>query len=1000
MSVASTTPLSFTITSSSTLNAVDVTNGQIVALNNADGLYYDMGNSRHKITDEDPDRVKTYQENLVGYTGTVMRFGADVNGNYGYYDHSNVFHKWRNPQGDASQNDVFRGSTFSNARNYNLSGTVSTVSTYDLGDVPGQSPATITANGTYYIGQVQGGSSGGGRIGAKEVTVRHLGSTFTVNVPSGADPTNLTTYSGSMTILPSTDNSGYSRYYDVITPSGKLGMTTVSLNVAQQSPSSTFSGTVLANANNVYVGDTSGYSYSNVMRISNYYLSAGMMYEDDIYRLSTANMGNAAVGNVKSGESFTSVNGIQLIGTWKTYSHQLYLRGRKVSTITLPSDVDMYTHKLGYGWTDRQEFFFTTRYYKTSGLSNNGTITDGTHGYSNNESEVKVINVTARYVTIFVKYETEDNYDWGCIWKGSHSDYTAGSNYNSSFTGRLMGSMQYKMYAFDINSDSVLSSDKNFTVGWKSDSSYNSWYGMYVTVIQNANAPYLNPYYTWKPWGVGLYAAYDPKRNGSYTPLKIDAYPSLGSAGVMYIFHNDITSMGGISQSFTYFNTTFTFNMNTIYDNGYISLIATVNNISSSFTTLTLDKSAMYVTMIAIPESPSSIVLMYMWATSDIAFSVCKTARLQMSSLPSDGSVTSTSWHLTSVVSMGSARTSRASTAVAGAQWEDMYLLSPAVPRAEGSSYDVYQHHYSYNYAANGLEPTYMNTCGSTYSALGSLQPTVWTHAGANSLTSVTGESVCNGSTLYGRHSILPYIGCRYVHSDNSNLLQNNPYGVTDGYNPASDDATSIIYDYPYMLGRIQQYALVISTECRCPLYLKYSTYDTANKGFQLYVNSSTSYGQSYSSGGNISNTSKNYSAHIYDLSGIGGDIRLEQSGYSRLLFSCDKYDTNGVIFQTTYNTYDGEAEVKHIFTYDNTFIICIASMTFGFFVNITELFSKSGSAQVWPFYFLGSCPVSRTQAAEALSAFKSDLTPYVNDLREVSGPHQYDITFASSNNS
>ena len=779
-------------------------------------------------------------------------------------------------------------------------------------------------------------------------------------------------------------------------------MTTVSINVAQQRPGSTFSGTVLTNASKVYVGDVGGYSYSNVMRISNYYLSAGMIYEDDIYRLSTANMGNASASNVKSGESFTSANGIQLAGTWKTYSHQLYLRGRKVSTITLPSDVDMYTHKLGYGWADRSQFFFTTRYYKTSGLSNDGTITDGTHGYSNNESEVKVINVTARYVTIFVKYQSELNYDWGCIWKGSHSDYTAKDNYSSSFTGRLMGSsIQYKVYAFDINDDSVLSSDKNFTVGWKSDSSQNSYYGMYVTVIQNAIAPYLNPYYTWKPWGVGLYASYDPKRNGSSLPIKIDSYPSLGSSGVMYIFHNDITSMGGTPKSFTYFGSTFTFNMGTIYSNGYINLVVSSSSGSSvSFTTLTLDNSAMYVTMIAIPENPSSIVLMYMWTTSDVAFSVCKTARLQMKSLPEDDGITSIAWKLTPAVSIGNARTSRASTASAGAQWEALYIVSPAVPRAEGSSYDVYQHHYSYNYAANGLEPTYMNTCGSTYSALGSLQPTVWTHTGGNYLTSLTGEDVCKGSTIYGRQSILPYIGCRFVHSDGNKRLQNNPYGVADGYNPTTDDDTGIIYDYPYMLGRIQQYALVISTKCRCPLYLRYSTYDTANKGFQLYVNSGTTYGQPYASGGNISSTSKNYSAHIYDLSGIGGDIRLEQSGYSKLLFSCDKYSADGVIFQTTYTTYDGEAEVKHIFAYDNTLIICTASMAFGFFVNITELFSKSGPGQPWPFYFLGSCPVSRTQTAETLSAFKSDLTPYVNNLREVSGPHQYDITFASSNNS
>ena len=1001
MSVESTTPLSFTVASSSTLNAVDVTNGQIVALNDAHGLYYDMNNVRHKVA-TDPDRVK------LSYLGTVIRFGMDGNGNYGYYDDSDVFHKWRNPQGDASQDDVFVGTTFSNSDSDNLIGTLTTYSSRDLGDFPGSNLGTYTSNGTH-ITPVSGDGSTLSRFASKYVRAGKKGSTFSVNVPSEADPTKLTTYSGVMSVNPRSDDGGYTNYMSISPPTGKTGMTTVSLCAPQLPLNTTFSGETMSTANNVYDGDTNVGSKYNVMVLFAY---SGFVSSEQTYLMNTSNMGNATDGDVQAGKTYTSSSGVQRIGTWKTYSHQLTLGGKKVNYITLPSDVNMYTNKVGYGWLDRNDFFYTTRYYKTSGLNTNGTIADGVNGYFDDESEVKVISVTARYVTIFIKYESEGSgWDWGCIWKGSHSGYTAKDNYSSSFTGKLGDrGIKYRTYMFDTDSDSILSSDKNFTVGWRSDSGVHNAYGMYVTIIQNANQPYRNPYYTLKLQGVGLYASYDPRRNGTGVPIKIDSFPSLGSSGVKYIYHNYNPSGASATDRRTV----------RLGDNLYLRFDASYTSTNGSIyvsysqdddayyrvSDLTIDKTAAGITLVLIPESTMSLLVMYMWCTGINVYSLCRMRRIFVKWLIAEDiyqTPSTYSGHLfeTGELSLGAARTSRSSPAVAGTQWEEAYILSPAVPRFEGSSYNFYQHHYSYNYAAGSLAPTYMGTCGSTSSAIGSQVPDVFSQTGHDALTNITGDDVCKGSSLYGRHSILPYIGCHFFHSDNTNYLSSNPYGLADGYSPTADAVSGIIYPVTYMFGRIQQYAIVISTEYKNPLYLRYSTYETSNRGFQLFIYNSTNYEQDRpASGSNISFSSTKYSAHIYDLSSIGGDIVIEQSTFSKMIYSSDKYGTGGVIFKTSDTSYDGIAEVQHIFAYDNVLIICTSTKAFGFYVNIDELLRNSGSSAVWPFYFIGSCAVQRTQTAEQLSAYTSDLRyMFQSRLREVSGPHMYDITFCESNN-
>ena len=398
MSVQSTTPLSFTVASSSTLNAVDVTNGQIVALNDADGLYYDMGNSRHKVGD-DPSSVKSISQN-GGYSGDVLRFGTDANGNYGYYGHNGAFHKWRNPQGDATPNDVLQGSTFSNATQENISGAITTYSNKDIGVVPGVNASTYTANGTYTI-TPPSTTITTDRFGATEVSVTAAGSTFAVNVHN----VNITTQSLSTAVYPSMswDENPYTPYTTVSASSGYDGFG--SLSIQTQQYASTFS------------------------------------YND------------RTVG--ASASSF--------------------------------------------------------QYVATSNVNGDGEIISGSAGYSNNEAWTEVIplDTSKRYVYVQWKYQTESaSYDWGCIWKGAHSDYTAYDNHGSSFTGKLAGTSLASSYSmFDLQSDSTLASDPNLTVAFRADGSVNNYLGLYVMVLQSDTS-------------LMQYTAYDDNGNQIITPRK------------------------------------------------------------------------------------------------------------------------------------------------------------------------------------------------------------------------------------------------------------------------------------------------------------------------------------------------------------------------------------------------------------------------------------------------------------------------------------------------
>ena len=71
--------------------------------------------------------------------------------------------------------------------------------------------------------------------------------------------------------------------------------------------------------------------------------------------------------------------------------------------------------------------------------------------YSHNMNMTEVVTVPgARGLSVTIEYGGEStSYDWACMWVGSHSNYTAGSNYGSSLTGKLGGTHGTQTYTVD-----------------------------------------------------------------------------------------------------------------------------------------------------------------------------------------------------------------------------------------------------------------------------------------------------------------------------------------------------------------------------------------------------------------------------------------------------------------------------------------------------------------------------------------------------------------------
>lgn len=95
-------------------------------------------------------------------------------------------------------------------------------------------------------------------------------------------------------------------------------------------------------------------------------------------------------------------------------------------------------------------------------------------GYSNT-AWTQVLTVSgANQLEVTVTYQAQTYYGYGCIWSGSHSEYTAQDNYASSLTGKLGGETKTTT-TFLVSGDTI-------TVGWNPQYNYSGYYGMYVVV--------------------------------------------------------------------------------------------------------------------------------------------------------------------------------------------------------------------------------------------------------------------------------------------------------------------------------------------------------------------------------------------------------------------------------------------------------------------------------------------------------------------------------------
>lgn len=117
--------------------------------------------------------------------------------------------------------------------------------------------------------------------------------------------------------------------------------------------------------------------------------------------------------------------------------------------------------------------------FMTSNLDMNGNKINS--GYGNGVSLNRVYRFPSYVDAIICEWtcQTEStSYDWGCIWSGEHSDYTAASNYGSSLV--TYGSVTGKAGGSTQGSGSVTVTGNSVTCGFKSDGSNEAYYGFYV----------------------------------------------------------------------------------------------------------------------------------------------------------------------------------------------------------------------------------------------------------------------------------------------------------------------------------------------------------------------------------------------------------------------------------------------------------------------------------------------------------------------------------------
>lgn len=119
--------------------------------------------------------------------------------------------------------------------------------------------------------------------------------------------------------------------------------------------------------------------------------------------------------------------------------------------------------------------------FSTPNISDIGFF-NTTHG--TNELIVKVYKFSgAASLHVQVWYNSENGYDYGCVWEGEHPEYTPQANYSSSISGKLSGkpsASERDTYVYPNYQEYTITGD-SCTIGWRSDVSVVNT-GMYAIV--------------------------------------------------------------------------------------------------------------------------------------------------------------------------------------------------------------------------------------------------------------------------------------------------------------------------------------------------------------------------------------------------------------------------------------------------------------------------------------------------------------------------------------
>lgn len=126
-----------------------------------------------------------------------------------------------------------------------------------------------------------------------------------------------------------------------------------------------------------------------------------------------------------------------------------------------------------YTYTIGEDVSGITKYSHTNNVDDKGVKSGG---YGNNQSKTEVVTIPgAESLSISITYQTQStSYDWVCVWKGSHPEYTAYNNYSSSLSKKLGGTTK-RTVNYTISGDSV-------TFGFRSNASTDGYYGYYAVV--------------------------------------------------------------------------------------------------------------------------------------------------------------------------------------------------------------------------------------------------------------------------------------------------------------------------------------------------------------------------------------------------------------------------------------------------------------------------------------------------------------------------------------